>query len=108
LGASASLNPTSVTTGGSSTLTVDAGTAAAGNYTLTVTGTAPSATHSTTVTLAIRDFSIAVSPSSATVAAGQSTNYNVTSTALNGSTQSIALSVSGLPTGVTGSFNPAR
>ncbi|HEY4886906.1 MAG TPA: pre-peptidase C-terminal domain-containing protein [Myxococcales bacterium] len=105
-GASASLNPTSVTAGGSSTLTVNAGTAAAGNYTLTVTGTAPSATHSTTVTLAIRDFSIAVSPSSATVAAGQSTNYTVTTTALNGSTQSIALSVSGLPTGVTGSFNP--
>jgi len=52
-GASASLNPTSVTTGGSSTLSVSAGTAAAGTYTLTVTGTAPSATHSTPVSLTV-------------------------------------------------------
>src|SRR5205807_2132571 len=36
-GASASLNPTSVTAGGSSTLTVNTGTAAAGTPTLTVT-----------------------------------------------------------------------
>src|SRR5207245_2403815 len=46
-GASAGLNPTSVTTGGGSTLTVGAGTATPGTYTLTVTATATSATHST-------------------------------------------------------------
>jgi hypothetical protein len=51
-GASAALSPTSVTTGGSSSLTVGAGTATPGTYTLTVTGTA-SATHSTTVGLTI-------------------------------------------------------
>jgi hypothetical protein len=32
---------------------VDVGTAAAGTYTLTVTGAAPSATHSTVVTLTV-------------------------------------------------------
>jgi hypothetical protein len=52
-GATASLNPTSVTAGGSSTLTVNAGTAAAGTYTLTITGTGTSATHSTTVSLTV-------------------------------------------------------
>jgi hypothetical protein len=42
-----------VTAGGSSTLTVNAGTAAAGSYTLTVTGTGTSATHATTVALTV-------------------------------------------------------
>src|SRR5205085_2912737 len=41
------------------------------------------------------------------VAAGSSTPYTVTTTAVSGSTQAIALSVSGLPSGVTGSFSPA-
>jgi hypothetical protein len=53
------------------------------------------------------DFSVAVSPSSATVAPGASTSFTVSTTAIAGSTQSITLSVSGLPTGVTGSFSPA-
>ena len=111
-GASASFNPAAVTAGGNSTLTVDSGTAAAGTYTLTITGTAPSATHSATVSITISsqtppDFTIAVSPASASVAAGSSTSYSVSTTAVNGSTQSIALSVSGLPSGVTGSFSPA-
>src|SRR5579859_1451435 len=52
-GASAAFNPASVTSGASSTLTVNAGTAAAGTYTLTITGTGTSATHSTTLTLTI-------------------------------------------------------
>jgi len=112
-GASASLSPTSVTTGGSSTLTVNSGTAAGGTYTLTVTGTSPSITHATTVTLTVNapppppDFGISISPASNTVAAGGSVPYTVTTSALNGSTQSITLSVSGLPAGVTGSFSPA-
>ena len=50
-GASASLTPTSVTTGNGSTLTVNAGTAAPGTYLLTVKGVSSSATHSTAVTL---------------------------------------------------------
>ena len=113
--ATASLSPTSVTAGGGSTLTFNAGTAALGTYTLTITGTGSSATHSTTVQVTITsqtppppaDFTVAVSPASASVAAGSSTSYTVSTTAVNGSTQSIALSVSGLPSGVTGSFSPA-
>jgi hypothetical protein len=109
-GASASFSPASVTAGGSSTLTVGAGTAVPGTYTLTVTGTAPSATHQTSVTLTITgppDFSMTVSPASRSVVVGGSTTYTVATTALNGSAQTIALSVSGLPAGASGSFSPA-
>ena len=52
-GASASLSPTSVPAGGSSTLTVGSGSAAPGTYTLTITGTEGSMTHSTTVALTV-------------------------------------------------------
>ena len=51
-GPTASVSPTSVTAGGSSTLTVNVGSSvAAGTYTVTVTGTEGSATHSATVTV---------------------------------------------------------
>jgi subtilase family serine protease len=53
-GPTASLNPTSVTAGNSSTLTVNVGsTVATGTYTVTVTGTEGSATHSATVTVTV-------------------------------------------------------
>ncbi len=53
-GPTASLNPTSVTAGGSSTLTVSVGSSvAAGSYTVTVTGTEGSATHSTSVSVTV-------------------------------------------------------
>jgi Fibronectin type III domain. len=42
-----------VTAGGSSTLSVNAGTAAAGTYTLIVTGTEGTATHSASVSLTV-------------------------------------------------------
>jgi hypothetical protein len=109
-GAAASFGTNPITAGGSSVLTLNTGTAAAGTYTLTVTGAAPSATHSTVVTLTIvgsPDFAVAVSPASQSVVAGNSVAYTVATAAVNGSTQSIALSVSGLPAGITGAFSPA-
>ncbi len=53
------------------------------------------------------DFSVSLSPASTTVAAGGTASVSVSTTAVNNSAQSITLSVSGLPSGVTGSFNPA-
>ena len=109
-GATASLSPSSVVAGGSSTLTLDAGTAVPGTYTVTVTGTALSATRSTGVTFTITpapDFAVSVTPSSASVVAGSSGSYTVTTSALNGSVQLISLSVTGLPAGALGSFSPA-
>jgi hypothetical protein len=53
-GPTASLNPTSVTAGNASTLTVSVGSGvAAGTYTVTVTGTEGSAVHSTPVTVTV-------------------------------------------------------
>jgi serine protease len=53
------------------------------------------------------DFGVAVSPSSVTIAPSGTATLTVTTSAIHSSTQSIALSVSGLPSGVTGSFSPA-
>jgi len=52
------------------------------------------------------DFSIAASPASQTVTAGASTSYTATLTAVNGYSSSVNLSLSGLPVGATGTFNP--
>jgi hypothetical protein len=53
-GPTAALNPTSVTAGGSSTLTVSVGSSvAAGSYTVTVTGTEGTATHSASVAVTV-------------------------------------------------------
>lgn len=52
-GASSSLSPVSVAAGGSSTLTLSAGTTAPGSYPVTVTGTSGGLTHSATLTWTI-------------------------------------------------------
>jgi hypothetical protein len=51
------------------------------------------------------DFSIAASPSSQTVSQGGNTTYTVSLTRLNGFTGAVSLTVSGLPSGATGSFS---
>ena len=53
------------------------------------------------------DFSVSLTPSSATVAAGSSVTYTVKTAITSGAAQNVALSVSGLPAGVTASFSPA-
>jgi hypothetical protein len=66
-------------------------------------------THTATVALVVNaapDFSISASPSSQTVTAGNGTSYTATVSALNGFSSSVSLSVSGLPTGASGSFSP--
>jgi subtilisin-like proprotein convertase family protein len=52
------------------------------------------------------DFTISPNPQSRSISAGNSTTYAVNTTVLSGSAQQISLSISGLPTGVTASFNP--
>ncbi|NUQ28371.1 MAG: hypothetical protein HOQ35_07645 [Acidobacteriaceae bacterium] len=109
-GATSSFSPTSVAGSGSSTLTVTtATTTPVGTYTLTITGASGTLTHSATVTLVVQgpaDFSVSSTPSSQTVAQGNGTTYTTTVGALNGFTDTVSLSVSGLPTGATGSFSP--
>jgi hypothetical protein len=52
------------------------------------------------------DFSLSASPTSLTVAQGASGSSTITVNPLNGFTGSVALAASGLPAGVTASFNP--
>jgi hypothetical protein len=52
-------------------------------------------------------FSVSVSPTSASVAAGSSTTATVSTKVTSGSAQSVALSASGAPSGVTVSFSPS-
>jgi uncharacterized membrane protein len=54
------------------------------------------------------DFSIAVSPSSQTVNQGQATTYTVTVTRVNGFSDPVTLSTSGLPTGASASWKLAN
>ena len=52
-------------------------------------------------------FSVAISPTSASVAAGSSTTATLSTKVTSGSAQSVALSASGAPSGVTVSFSPS-
>jgi hypothetical protein len=51
-------------------------------------------------------FSITPNPTSGTTAAGTNTTYAINTAGLSGTAETINLSVSGLPAGVTGTFNP--
>jgi cellulose 1,4-beta-cellobiosidase len=113
-GVTASFNPaTTTTTGTSSVLTFTASsTATVGASTVTITGTSGSLTHTTTLTLmttatATPDFSLAASPTSLSINQGASGTSTITITRLNGFASAVSFTASGLPSGVTASFNPA-
>jgi PKD repeat protein len=81
----------------------------AGTYTvkLTITdnrGATAVKEISLTINQANIDFSISVSPQSNEIAQGSTSAYTVS--AISNSSQPLALTVSGLPDGVTGAFNP--
>ncbi|MFG1644115.1 protease pro-enzyme activation domain-containing protein [Amycolatopsis sp. NPDC049252] len=56
---------------------------------------------------AANDFSMAANPASVGVDPGKSATTTVSTTVTKGSTQTVALSASGLPAGVTATFDPA-
>ncbi len=94
----ASLNPVSITGSGTSILTISGGTP--GSYTINVTGTSGSLSHSITVNVTVnsaQDFTISASPVSLTVLAGVQGISNVTISSVNGftGTVNLASSVSG-------------
>ena len=113
-GASASFSPATITAGQTSTMTITtATTTPAATSTVTVTGTGTTATHTTTLALTVtgasqvNDFSVAASPATQSVTAGQATSTTITTTVTSGAAQNVALSATGLPAGASASFSPA-
>jgi subtilase family serine protease len=123
IGLSATGQPTGVTVGfsttsiaapgsGSSTVTLTvASTTATGTYTITVTGNGGGITHTATITLTVTApgtgaFTVSVSPTSGYLDRGQSGYAVVTVSASGGFDSAVALSATGIPSGVTGSFSP--
>jgi subtilase family serine protease len=111
-GPTASLNPTSVTAGNSSTLTVSVGSSVpTGTYTVTVTGTEGSAVHNTTVTITVtapvsNDFSISANPTSVSIAQGSNGTSTISTAVTKGSAGTINLTSNVSPSGPTASLNP--
>jgi uncharacterized membrane protein len=108
-GVTATFNPTSAT-GGSSALTLAASsTAATGTVNVTINGSGGGLSRSTTLSLTVNappppDFTLSVNPSSLTINRGASSGATVTIARTGGFNSVVALSASGLPSGVTASF----
>jgi kumamolisin len=112
-GITVALNPGSVTSGGGSKATITvASTVAAGTYSVIVTGTAASGSHSVTVSVTVTSttgagsFTLAVSPTAGSLPRGDSGTATVTTTVSGGFSAPISFTASGMETGVTVSFSP--
>ncbi len=113
-GVTASFNPSSIGAPGSgnSTLTFSASsTATTGTTNVTVTASGGGVTHTTTVALTVNaaatpSFAVSASPTSVSVAQGGSGTSTISTSVSGGFNSAISLSASGLPSGVTASFNP--
>jgi kumamolisin len=112
-GVTVAFNPTSIAAPGSGssavTITV-ASTVAAGTSTITVTGTGGGLTHTATIRLTVKAapaFTLTAAPTSVSVAQGAQGTSKITTAVSGGFSSAVALSVTGLPSGVTASFSPA-
>jgi hypothetical protein len=107
-GATAVFNPASVTTSGSTTMSVSTTAATPrGTYTLIIRGASGPRVRTINATLIVNgDFSISASPASRTITVGGVATYTVTITAFNGFTGTVNLTVSGAPSAATKTFNP--
>lgn len=94
---------------GQTQLLITTSNAAVGTYPFTMGATAEGITHSQQATLVITnatDFQLAASPSTQNVTAGNATTFTISLTETNDFTNPVTLSVLGLPSGATASFNP--
>src|SRR5207249_1745701 len=110
-GGTDSFKPSPVTARGSSPPRISTASAThGGSYTFTVARSGTTATHTTTAGLPVSpsdDFSISASPASLSLSAGQGGTTTISTAVTSGSAQTVSLSLSGLPAGATGSFNPS-
>jgi len=108
-GVTAAFNPSSSQSATTLTLTASS-TATVGTANVTVTGTSGSLTNSTTLSVIVNSegtFSLSASPASLMVAQGASVSSTISIVAQGGFSGTVSLSASGLPSGVTASFNPS-
>ncbi len=108
-GATATFTPSAISGAGSSTLAIATTTGTpVGSYTVTVTGTDGSLSHSVPIVLAVGapDFAISVSPASASGLTNTNVTYSVVISPLNGFTGSVVLDAAGIPLGSSIVFSP--
>lgn len=105
-GMTAAFAPTTLpSSGGTTALTISTTTSTPpGTYPLVVQAYDGSAYQSATIVVVVTDFEIAISPSSRTPIPSVPTSYTVTVQSFNGYSGFVVLSVTGLPTGASGSF----
>lgn len=96
------LNPA---TSGAATLTATLTDVVGGIYPLTITGTSGTVSHSVTVTLRVRGFTVTMTPTSRSVAPGFTTTYSISVAAVAGYTGTVTLTRSGLPALTTTTLN---
>ncbi len=110
-GVTATFNPSSPT-GTSSALTLAASsTAATGTFNVTINGSGGGLNRSTTLSLTVNqtqtpNFTLSASPSSLTINRGASGTSAIAINRSGGFTSGVTLSATGLPSGVTATFNP--
>jgi hypothetical protein len=107
-GVTASFNPSSAQSSSTLTFAASAG-AATGSVTVSVTGTSGNLTNQTKVTLIVNpagNYALSASPNVLTIGQGSQGTSSITIAPLNGFSGAVSLSASGLPSGVTASFNP--
>jgi xyloglucan-specific exo-beta-1,4-glucanase len=105
-GVTASFSPTS--SASSTTLTLSA-SSTPGRSNVTITGTSGGLTRTATISVGpppVSDFSVAVNASSVTVQQGAAASLTVSTTPLTGFSGSVTFAATGLPSGVTATFNP--
>jgi hypothetical protein len=113
-GVTASFSPASIAAPGTgnSTLTFTASsTATTGTFNATVTATGGGLTHTVTIPVTVNavatpNFTLSASPGSLSVTQGASGSSTISTAVSGGFNSAVTLSASGLPAGVTASFNP--
>ena len=100
-GLTASISPASIrlSPGGSGSSTLTINSTNVGTYTVIVTGTSGSSTHSVTITVNVQDFTLAVNPSSLSLAAGTSGTVIISIASMAGFTGTVSLSAVCTPSG---------
>jgi subtilisin family serine protease len=93
--------------GATAHFTLDARSATAGIYTVTITGTAGTTTRSVSAQLRVQDVSATFSSTSATISIGSSANFTLTLNSVQGMSGQYTFGWQSTHQGLNGSFNPA-